>query len=239
MLLKLKLLYLISLENYLRVFSFTYDGQTVEIVSEYKHLGIIFKPSGSFTEAINYLCKKASKASICMRKAVASEYLNVNLFLKLYEQCVKPILLYCSEVWCLDKVMHRSSDLEQKYDILPTEKVQLKFYKILLGVHKSAANNAVRAELGIFPLAIFCLKSCAKYWLHVIELNDNNLVYNAYSDEISRDTEFSHKNKTISEENKFFTCMDKSKYIFQSKIASCSYSQIKRFLYILLEKMFI
>ena len=91
--------------------------------------------------------------------------------------------------------MHRSSNLEQKYDILPVEKVQLKFCKILLGVHNSAANNAVRAELGIFPLAIFCLKSSVNYWLHVIELNDNNLVYNAYSDEISRDTGFSHKLK--------------------------------------------
>ena len=176
-------------------FSFTYDGQTVEIVSEYKYLGIIFKPSGSFTEAINYLCETASKASFCIRKAVAFEYLNVDLFLNLYEHCVKPILLYCSEVWCLDKVMYRSSDLEQKYHILPIEKVQLKFCKILLGVHKSAVNNAVRAELGIFLLAIFCLKSCVNYWLHVIELNDNNLVYNAYSDEISCDTGFSHNIK--------------------------------------------
>ena len=31
--------------------------------------------------------------------------------------------------------------------------------------------------------------------LHVIELNDNNLVYNACSDEISRDTGFSHNMK--------------------------------------------
>ena len=134
----------------------------------------IFKPSGSFTEAINYLCKKSIKRFILHKESCSFRNLNVDLFLKLYEQCVKPILLYCSEVWCLDKVMHRSSDLEQKYDILPVEKVQLKFCKILLGVHKSEANNAVRAELGIFSLAIFCLKSCVNFCLHVIELNDNN-----------------------------------------------------------------
>ena len=101
------------------------------------NIWVSFKPSGSFSEAINYLCKKASTASFCIRKAVASEFLNVDLFLKLYEQCVKLSLLYCSEVWWTDKVMHRSSDIEQKYDILPNEKVQLKFCKILLGVHKS------------------------------------------------------------------------------------------------------
>ena len=33
------------------------------------------------------------------------------------------------------------------------------------------------------------------YYVHVMELNDNNLVHIAYSDEISRDKEFSHKIK--------------------------------------------
>ena len=33
--------------------NFLYDGNTVSLVNEYKYLGIIFKPSGSFTEAID------------------------------------------------------------------------------------------------------------------------------------------------------------------------------------------
>ena len=41
----------------LKNFSFVYDDQSVEQISECKYLGIIFKPSGSFSEAINYLCK--------------------------------------------------------------------------------------------------------------------------------------------------------------------------------------
>ena len=72
----------------------------------------------------------------------------------------------------------------------------------MLGVHKSAANNAVRAELGIFPFATFCLKSCVNYWLHVIELIENNFVYYAYSDEIS-DTGFSDKIKLFLEKISF------------------------------------
>ena len=49
---------------------FKFDGNLVEIVNEYKYLGIIFKPSGSFTDAINYLYKKALKASFFIRKAI-------------------------------------------------------------------------------------------------------------------------------------------------------------------------
>ena len=45
--------------------NFVYDGNTVSLVNEYKYLGIIFKPSGSFTEAIDQLAKKASKAIFC------------------------------------------------------------------------------------------------------------------------------------------------------------------------------
>ena len=61
-----------------------------------------------------------------------------------------------SRVWAFEKLTTQSQDLEQKYESLDAEKVQLKFGKYLLGVHKSAANNAVRAELGIFPFAIYC-----------------------------------------------------------------------------------
>lgn len=187
----------------LKGFSFMYDGRTVEIVNEYKYLGIIFKPSGSFSEAINYLCKKALKALFCIRKAIASEYMNVELFLKLYEHCVKPILLYCSEVWCLGKIMNRVSVIEKKYDTLAIEKIQLKFCKILLGVHKSATSNAVRAELGIFPLGISCLKASVNFWLHVLELNNKKLVCYAYNDETSCDSGLGHNIKLLLEKINF------------------------------------
>ena len=89
-------------------------------------MGIIFKPSGTFSEAIYYLCKKVTKALFCIRTAVTSEHLNVNIVLKLYEQCVKPILLYFSEVWCLEKIIIRAFILEHKYNTLAIEKVELK-----------------------------------------------------------------------------------------------------------------
>ena len=72
--------------------NFSYDGNTVSLVNEYKYLGIIFKPSGSFTEAINQLAKKASKAIFCIRKSLCSENMNVVLHMKLFDSCVKPIL---------------------------------------------------------------------------------------------------------------------------------------------------
>ena len=43
---------------------FIFNNSALEYCTEYKYLGILFKPSGSFTEATNLLCKKASKATL-------------------------------------------------------------------------------------------------------------------------------------------------------------------------------
>ena len=41
-----------------------------------------------------------------------------------------------------------------RYDLFIPEKIQLKFLKNVMGVHKYSVNDAVRADFGIFPLAI-------------------------------------------------------------------------------------
>ena len=71
-------------------------------------------------------------------------------------------------------------------------------------MHKSATNNAVRAELGLFPLAIFCLKSCVNFWLHMLELN-SKLVFSAYRDSYSSDTGFSNKFQLFLDKINFIT----------------------------------
>ena len=91
------------------------------------------------------------------------------------------------------------------------EKVQLMFCKMLLGVHKSTANNAVRAELGIFPLAIYCLKSCLNYWLKA-----DNLINNAFMDVISFDSGFHYAMKLFMEKLIFSHVWAKSKNFFKN-----------------------
>jgi hypothetical protein len=93
----------------LKGYTFSFEEQFLELVSEYKYLIIVFKPSGSFSFAIHYLSKKASiKAMFCIRKTLYSEKLNAFLHLRLFDACVKPILLYCSEIWSLDILIKRN-----------------------------------------------------------------------------------------------------------------------------------
>jgi hypothetical protein len=93
----------------LKGYIFSFEEQSLELVLEYKYLGIIFKPSGS-------LSKKASKAMFYIRKTLYSEKLKAFSHLRLFDACVKPILLYCSEIWSLDILIKRNLDFESKYD---------------------------------------------------------------------------------------------------------------------------
>ena len=50
--------------------------------------------------------------------------MNTELYLTIYQHCVKPILLYCSEIWSLDFIVNKNdlTQIEQRYESLQSEK---------------------------------------------------------------------------------------------------------------------
>ena len=46
-------------------------------------------------------------------------------------------------------------------------KLQIKMYKMILGVNTKATNSAVRVELGKFPLHIMIFPTIIKYLFHL------------------------------------------------------------------------
>ena len=70
--------------------------------------------------------------------------------------------------------------MELKYDSFIPNKVQMKYAKYILGVHKSATNIAVLAELGLYPLSIAALKSSVICWIHLLNSKCNSLIFHAY-----------------------------------------------------------
>ena len=107
----------------LKGYSFMYAQQSKGQASEYKYLGIIFKPSGSFPYATDQLSKKACKAMLCIHKSLFSDNMNIYGHIKLFNACVQPILLYCSEVWLLFTLIKGNVNVELKYDSFIPNKV--------------------------------------------------------------------------------------------------------------------
>ena len=55
------------------------------------------------------------------------------------------------------------------------EKLQIKMYKMILGVNTKVTNSAVKAELGRFPLHITIFSTILKYLFHLLNDHDENL----------------------------------------------------------------
>ena len=201
---------------------FTYFGKALECVNEYKYLGILFKPSGSFSAAISHLCRKASKAMYSIRRSLFSDKINT-----LFDSCVKPILLYCSEIWCLDNLVTSKCNIEEKHFSCPPVKVQIKFIKHLLGVNRSAVNLAVFSELGVVPISVDALKLSVGFWLHLVNSHNSSLVNNAYKVNYTLNLSFSNKLRMLFEKISFSHVWQNQNTFHKNKLLKAVYNKLK------------
>ena len=78
---------------------FGYKSYSVENVLKYKYVGIEFSSSGILTNAISNLSDRGMKALFILKRYICSGNIKPAFGLKLFDQMIKPILCYCSELW--------------------------------------------------------------------------------------------------------------------------------------------
>jgi len=78
---------------------FTYDNKIVEIVDEFKYLGVIFKSNGYFNRCKLHLKEQATKAMFALLSKGRMHQLPTDVMLELFDKTVLPIMLYGCEVW--------------------------------------------------------------------------------------------------------------------------------------------
>lgn len=147
---------------------FQFGGEEVEIVSDYKYLGVILSRSGSFLKAKKYIADQANTALFSLLRKIRTLNLPIDMQIDLFNKIIKPILLYGSEIWGFGNL-----------DVI--EKVQLKFFKQILNLKKSTPSTMVYGELGAYPLSIDIYTRVVAFWikLNVKGINATALsVYN-------------------------------------------------------------
>ena len=83
-----------------RNLAFNYNGVPLEIISQFKYLGIVFTSSGSFSEAQNTLAGQAQKAIFKLNKYLYKfTYIPTKRKLDLFDKLLSPILNYSNFVW--------------------------------------------------------------------------------------------------------------------------------------------
>jgi hypothetical protein len=82
---------------------FDLNDNRLELVREYKYLGLIVICNGKLNYAAEILAQKARKAFFGLKANIpSSDSLSVQKWLKLYNSMITPILTYGSEIWIAD-----------------------------------------------------------------------------------------------------------------------------------------
>ncbi|MCG8110258.1 MAG: reverse transcriptase family protein, partial [Candidatus Thiodiazotropha taylori] len=140
---------------------FHLDGTELDIVKEYKYLGIYLSSSGSFQTAKKYIAEQGNKALFSMIKKCRNLNLPFDIQIELFDKTIKPILLYGCEVWGFGNC-----------DII--ERVQLKFYKYIFNLKRSTPSFMIYGELGITPIRVDIKTRITSYWTKLVSMVDSN-----------------------------------------------------------------
>ena len=155
--------------------SFMIMNSNIEIVQKYCYLGIIFSSTGNFKNACDALYDKALKAFYKFKQLHPQN--NVKIALQLFDTLIFPIVSYAGVVWA---PLYATKTSEDNFFTIcnnsPIEKLNIKLCKYILGVHKSSTNDAVRGELGRFPLLINILNHSDRFYNRIMTNNNDTLV---------------------------------------------------------------
>lgn len=151
---------------------FTYAGNEIEQVENFKYLGMIMTYTRTLTPAIEYLCKAATRAMFGLQRRCQQLHLHDPIIkCKLFDTLVKPILCYGCEVW---SIVANKSDLDK------LERIQIGFLKRLLGVQLQTTNLHVLAEFGRYPLQLSWQALAGKYLTRLENMGTDRLLKHAF-----------------------------------------------------------
>lgn len=146
-----------------RNLSFQLNAQFLEIVKQYTYLGVVFSSSGLFLKAAETMVAKANVAAAGIRALFSkTDSESPSSIRRLFETSIRPVLLYGSEIWGLEKER-------------VIERCQLQFYKRLYFLHSSTPGYILRTEFGLRSVISSVLKRALKFFEKVMQMEDVRL----------------------------------------------------------------
>ena len=136
---------------------FTFLDEKIEVVFEYKYLGVVFNYNRNFRKAKRHLYDQATKAmyALISKSRRLNLSIDIQLHVHLFDSLVIPILLYGCEIWG-----YETNSL--------IEKLHLKFCKSILRVKKTTPSCMIYGELGRFPLDTLIKGRLVTCWSRII-----------------------------------------------------------------------
>jgi hypothetical protein len=142
---------------------FKIGDDIISVAPSYKYLGCVLTDTLDFTETANILAESAGRAlGGLLNKAKALNGLTFNVFTKLYDTSVIPVMDYSSGVWGY-----------KKYAKCDT--IQNRAIRSFLGVHKHASNLAINGDTGWQAPTMRHHLNMLRLWDRLVEMPDDRI----------------------------------------------------------------
>ena len=140
--------------------TFVYAGRGLEVVSEFKYLGLLLRRDGKMIAATNQMARKFWGGIARVQKAGAElGILNrKHAMLWLFQAFALTAGLYGCQVWATDKLSYESS-MKTKAHVYHAG-----FLKSLLGVKKATESRCLLRETGQMPLYFYWFRCIMRFW---------------------------------------------------------------------------
>ena len=148
-------------------FSFTINNQNIEIVKEFKYLGVYFSSTGSFVRCRKHVVEQANKALFQLFHRINNLNLPVDLQLKLFDHTIVPILTYSCEVWGFE-----NTDLIEKF--------HCNFLRRITKSRQTTPRYMLYAELSRLPIDIIIKSRMIKFWNTIIQSKHEKISHMLY-----------------------------------------------------------
>ena len=142
---------------------FSFGDSTIELIDQYTYLGVVLSEHLDYDVMVKFVAQSASRAlGLVIAKCKFIGGVPYNVFSKLYETVVWPVINYSAPVWgfrsysCIDAVHNRA----------------MRFY---LGVGKYTPNDAVAGDMGWKPPSLRQWKSVCSYWAKLSLMTNTRL----------------------------------------------------------------
>ena len=143
--------------------NFYLGNDTLEVVTEYKYLGVYLNEFLLYENTADTLSKSATRAlGSVLNKFRSLKNMGFQSYTKLFDACVTPVLDYASEVWGFK-------------DYNSSERVKINALRYFFGVHKFAAHQALYGDSGWIPGYIDRRCNMVRLWNRLVNMDESRL----------------------------------------------------------------
>ena len=157
-------------------YKFIYDDKILNVVTEYKYLGVIFDEHMTFTKCSKTLADSGSRAlGAIWSKFKCMKDVGYKTYCKMYESGVVSVLDYGSGIWSKMNNLHHS------------EIIQNKAIRYFLGLHNFTATAALQGEMGWLPCKYRKMLNTLRFWNRLIKMPSERLTKQIFNTEYNND----------------------------------------------------